>query len=58
MERAGLVAASRKQSESKQRVREYRLTARDKRQLSSSLSRWEQVQTAIAGVLKPSKPAI
>jgi transcriptional regulator len=58
MERAGLVAASWKQSESKQRVREYRLTARGKRQLSSSRSRWEQLQAAIAGVLNPSKPAV
>jgi PadR family transcriptional regulator, regulatory protein PadR len=58
MERAGLVAASWKQSESKQRVREYRLTARGKRQLSSSRSRWEQLQAAIAGVVNPSKPAV
>ena len=58
VERAGLVAASWKQSESKQHVREYRLTARGKRQLSSSRSRWEQLQAAIAGVLNPSKPAV
>jgi transcriptional regulator len=56
MERAGLIAASWKQSESKQRVREYRLTPKGRRQLTSARSRWEQLQAAIAGVLNPSKP--
>ncbi len=57
MERAGLIAAAWKQSESNQRVREYRLTAKGRRQLVSARSRWEQLQAAIAGVLNPSKPA-
>jgi transcriptional regulator len=56
MERSGLIAPSWKQSESKQRVREYRLTARGRRQLTSARSRWEQLQAAIAGVLNSSKP--
>jgi transcriptional regulator len=56
MERAGLISASWKQSDSNQRVREYRLTAKGRRQLSSSRTRWEQLQAAIAGVLNPSKP--
>jgi transcriptional regulator len=58
MERQGLIAASWKQSDSNQRVREYRLTARGKRQLTSSRSRWEQLQAAIAGVLNPTKPGM
>lgn len=56
LEGQGLIAASWKTSDSKQRVREYRLTAKGKRQLSSSRSRWEQLQAAIAGVLNPAKP--
>jgi len=56
MERSGLIAASWKQSDSNQRVREYRLTARGRRQLTSARSRWAQLQAAIAGVLNPSKP--
>ena len=57
LERQGLIAASWKQSDSNQRVREYRLTARGKRQLSSARSRWELLQAAIAGVLNPTKGA-
>jgi PadR family transcriptional regulator PadR len=55
LERQGLIAASWKQSDSNQRVREYRLTARGKRHLSSARSRWEQLQAAIAGVLNSTK---
>lgn len=51
LERQGWVAASWKIAESSQRVREYRLTAAGKRQLSSARSRWEQLQAAITGVL-------
>lgn len=53
LERRGWIAASWKQSEERQRVREYRLTARGKRQLSAERSRWELLQAAIAGVLNP-----
>jgi transcriptional regulator len=56
LERQGWVAASWKVSESKQRVREYRLTPQGRRQLSSARSKWEQLQAAIAGVLNPVNP--
>jgi transcriptional regulator len=56
LKRQGLIAASWKVSDSNQRVREYRLTPAGKRQLTSSRSRWEQLQAAIAGVLNPAKP--
>jgi transcriptional regulator len=55
LERQGWVAASWKRSGNNQRVREYRITAKGKRQLLSERSRWEQLQTAIAGVLSPGK---
>jgi len=52
LERQKLIAATWKVSDSNQRVREYRLTPKGKRQLTSSRSRWEQLQAAIAGVMK------
>ena len=58
MERQGLIAASWKQSENRQRVRVYRLTVRGRRQLASSRSWWERLQAAIGGVLNPSKPLL
>ena len=58
LERQGLIAATWKTSESNQRVREYRLTVKGRRQLASSRSRWEQLQAAIAGVLNPAKPPV
>jgi transcriptional regulator len=51
LEGKGWVKASWKTSDSNQRVREYRLTPKGKRQLLSERSRWEQIQTAIAGIL-------
>jgi len=51
LERQGWVAAAWKMSESRQRVREYRITAAGKRQLGTERSRWERLQAAIAGVL-------
>ena len=53
LERQRWVAGSWKVAESGQRVREYRLTAKGKRQLSSARSRWEQLQAAITSVLNP-----
>ena len=53
LERHGWVVASWKVSESKQRVREYRITATGKRQLRSARSKWERLQAAMAGVLAP-----
>jgi transcriptional regulator len=51
LERQGWVKAAWKLSDSNQRVREYRLTPKGKRQLLSERSRWEQLQAAIAGIL-------
>ena len=51
LERQGWVAAAWKMSESRQRVREYRITAAGKRQLGTARSRWERLQAAIAGVM-------
>ena len=52
LERQGWVKAAWKMSDSNQRVREYRLTPKGRRQLVSERSRWEQIQAAIAGVLQ------
>ncbi len=51
LERQGWVSAAWVISDTKQRVREYRLTAKGKRQLGVARSRWERLQAAIAGVL-------
>jgi transcriptional regulator len=51
LERQRWVAASWKRSESQQRVREYRLTTKGRRQLANERSRWEQLQAAMASVL-------
>jgi PadR family transcriptional regulator len=52
LERQGWVTAGWKTSDSNQRVREYRLTPKGKRQLLSERSRWERIQAAIAGILR------
>jgi PadR family transcriptional regulator, regulatory protein PadR len=44
-----------KTSENNQRAKYYRLTPTGKKQLVHELSRWEQLQGAIAGVLKPTE---
>ena len=48
-----------KQSESKQRARYYRITAKGKKQLASDLDRWEQIVEAIGSVMyvKPEESA-
>jgi PadR family transcriptional regulator len=53
LERQGWVKGTWRVSDSNQRVREYRITAAGKRQLTSERSRWEQLQAAIAGILNP-----
>jgi PadR family transcriptional regulator PadR len=53
LERKKWISAEWKISENNQRVRVYRLTPAGKRQLTSERSRWEQLQEAIAGILKP-----
>ena len=45
-------------SESGQRAKYYRLTAAGKRQLATERTRWEQVVTAISGVLNPGAKAV
>jgi transcriptional regulator len=52
LERQRWVAAAWKTADSQQRVREYRITAAGRRQLSSERSRWERLVAAMAGVLR------
>jgi transcriptional regulator len=56
MERQGLIAASWKVSESRQRVREYRLTPKGRRALTGARSRWEQMLAAIGGIMHATGP--
>jgi len=53
LERKKWIKSEWKTSENKQRVKEYRLTATGKRQLLDERTRWEQLSSAIAGVLAP-----
>jgi transcriptional regulator len=53
LERHGAIAAAWELSENNQRVRVYRLTAAGRKRLVEERSRWEQLATAIAGVLVP-----
>jgi transcriptional regulator len=54
LEKQKWIASEWKTSENNQRAKYYKLTARGKKQLAHELSRWEQLQGAIAGVLKTS----
>src|SRR5678810_970627 len=47
LERQGWVRSEWKQSESKQKARYYRITAKGKKQLASDLDRWQQIVEAI-----------
>jgi PadR family transcriptional regulator, regulatory protein PadR len=51
LERAGWIAAEWKTSENQQQVKVYRLTAAGKKQLLSERSRWEQLVSAMGGIL-------
>lgn len=51
LERQGWIRSQWQISEKRQRVKEYQLTRRGKKQLSSERSRWEVLAAAIAGVL-------
>jgi PadR family transcriptional regulator, regulatory protein PadR len=55
LERQGWVKSGWKVSDNNQRVKEYRLTAAGKKQLTAERSKWERFSSAIAGVLKPAK---
>jgi transcriptional regulator len=52
LERRGWIAAAWTISDKNQRVREYRLTAAGKKQLTAERDRWEQLSTAMARILK------
>jgi PadR family transcriptional regulator, regulatory protein PadR len=51
LERQGWVQSEWKQSESKQRARYYRITAKGKKRLASDLGRWERIVEAIGSVM-------
>ena len=51
LERQKLIKAEWSVSENKQRVRVYRLTTAGRKQLVSERSRWEQISSAIAGIM-------
>jgi PadR family transcriptional regulator, regulatory protein PadR len=51
LERQSWVQSEWKQSESKQKARYYRITAKGKKQLASDLGRWERIVEAIGSVM-------
>jgi PadR family transcriptional regulator, regulatory protein PadR len=57
LERQRLIAAARKVSENKQRVRVYHLTSAGRKALASERSRWAQISQAIARILNRAEEA-
>ena len=53
LERAGFVRSDWKSSGNKQRVKEYRITARGKKKLARGRSRWNELAAVIAAILNP-----
>lgn len=53
LEKKGWVSAAWRVSENNQRVREYRLTARGRKQLTAERSKWEQFCEAMGGIMSP-----
>ena len=53
LERKGWVSAAWVISENRQRVREYRLTAKGRKQLAVERSKWARFTEAMAGVMTP-----
>ena len=53
LEKQGWIKSEWDQSENNQRAKYYRLTPSGKKQLTSERSRWDQMTTAIAGLMKP-----
>lgn len=53
LEKQGWLKSEWKQSEAGQRAKYYKLTATGKKQLANERTRWEQVVSAIGGVLNP-----
>ncbi|MGB9414728.1 MAG: PadR family transcriptional regulator [Acidobacteriaceae bacterium] len=52
LERQGWVRSEWKQTESNQRAKYYRITAAGKKQLTSDLSRWEQMVAAVSAIMQ------
>lgn len=52
LERQRWVQSAWRQTETKQRARYYRITAKGKKQLASETSRWEQMVDAISAVMR------
>jgi PadR family transcriptional regulator PadR len=52
LERQGWVRSKWKQTESNQRAKYYRITAAGKKQLTSDLSRWEQMVVAVGAIMQ------
>ena len=53
LQKRGWVTSEWKQTESNQRAKYYKMTPAGKKQLIAESARWEQLVTAIAGVMKP-----
>lgn len=58
LEKQGWIKSEWKNTEAGQRARYYQLTARGKKQLTSEKDRWDQMVTAIAGVLNPARQEV
>jgi transcriptional regulator len=53
LERKGWVSGAWQVSENRQRVREYRLTAKGRKQLAAERSKWERFSEAMGGIMSP-----
>lgn len=53
LERKGWVSGAWQVSENRQRVREYRLTARGRKQLAVERTKWERFCEAMGGIMTP-----
>jgi len=53
LEKQGWVTSEWKQTESNQRAKFYRLTAKGRKQLTSEQARWSQMVDAVAGIMSP-----
>jgi PadR family transcriptional regulator, regulatory protein PadR len=53
LEKKGWIRAEWQVSENRQRVREYRLTAKGRKQLATERSKWERFSEAIAALMQP-----
>jgi transcriptional regulator len=53
LERKGWVSAAWVVSENNQRVREYRLTAKGRKQLAAERTKWQRFSEAMSGIMSP-----